>query len=69
MSALPPIATLIAFFGMSAYYLPQSGHGLVTAMVLTFALMVASILFGLFVAALILSAIETAQQCAEDELT
>jgi|GEM_PF-3294884 hypothetical protein len=38
-------------------------------MVLTFALMVASILFGLFVAALILSAIETAQQCAEDELT
>jgi len=38
-------------------------------MVLTFALIVASILFGLFVAALILSAIEAAQQCAEDELT
>jgi hypothetical protein len=28
MSALPPIATLIAFFGMSAYHSPQSGHGL-----------------------------------------
>jgi cation transporter-like permease len=65
MSALPPIATLIAFFGMSAYHSPQSGHGL-SEMVLTFALMVASILFGLFVAALILSAIETAQQCAEE---
>jgi hypothetical protein len=60
MSALPPIATWIAFFGMSAYHSPQS------AMVLTFALMVGSILFGLFVAALILSAIETAQQCAEE---
>jgi hypothetical protein len=40
--------------------------GCVTAMVLTFALIVASTLFGLFVAALILSAIETAQQCAEE---
>ena len=40
--------------------------GRVTAMVLTFTLMVASIFFGLFVAALILSAIETAQQCAEE---
>jgi hypothetical protein len=42
--------------------------GWVTAMVLTFTLMVASIFFGLFVAALILSAIETAQQCAEEWL-
>jgi hypothetical protein len=25
MSALPPIATLIAFFGMSAYHSPQNG--------------------------------------------
>jgi hypothetical protein len=40
--------------------------GWVTAMVLTFALMVASILLGLFVAALVLSALETAQQCTEE---
>jgi hypothetical protein len=38
----------------------------VTAMVLTFALMVSSILLGLFVAALVLSAVETYQQCAEE---
>lgn len=35
-------------------------------MVLTFALMVSSILLGLFVAALIHSAFETYQQCAEE---
>ena len=35
-------------------------------MVLTFALMVSSILFGLFVAALVLSAVETYQQRAGD---
>jgi hypothetical protein len=35
-------------------------------MVLTFALVVASILLGLFVAALVLSALETYQQCAEE---
>jgi hypothetical protein len=38
----------------------------VTAMVFTLALMVASILLGLFVAALILSTVETYQQCAEE---
>jgi hypothetical protein len=35
-------------------------------MVLTFALMVSSILLGLFVAALVLSAVETYQKCAEE---
>ena len=35
-------------------------------MVLTFALMISSILLGLFVAALIHSAFETARQCAEE---
>jgi hypothetical protein len=35
-------------------------------MVLTFALMVSSILLGLFVAALVLSALETFQQCADE---
>jgi hypothetical protein len=35
-------------------------------MLLTFALMVSSILLGLFVAALLLSAIETYRQCAEE---
>jgi hypothetical protein len=38
----------------------------VTAMVLTLALMVSSILLGLFVAALVPSAFETARQCAEE---
>jgi hypothetical protein len=38
----------------------------VTAIVLTLALMVSSVLVGLFVAALILSALETARQCAEE---
>jgi hypothetical protein len=37
-------------------------------MVLTLALMVSSVLVGLFVAALILSALETARQCATNEL-
>jgi hypothetical protein len=40
--------------------------GWVTAMLLTFALMVSSILLGLFVAALLLSAVETYRQCAEE---
>jgi hypothetical protein len=35
-------------------------------MILTFALMVSSILLGLFVAALIHSALKTYQQCAEE---
>jgi hypothetical protein len=35
-------------------------------MVLTLALMVASILLGLFVAALVLSAVETYRQCADE---
>jgi hypothetical protein len=35
-------------------------------MVFTLALMVTSILLGLFVAALVLSAFETYQQCAEE---
>jgi hypothetical protein len=39
----------------------------VTAMVLTFALIVLSILLGMFVAALVLSAVETYQQCAKSE--
>ena len=36
-------------------------------MVLTFALIVLSILLGTFVAALVLSAVETYQQCAKSE--